>query len=262
MLKKIAATGKSLFIKHLLSRTPKYTLNYKGKGQINLIDVGSVGGLPTPWRANANKIKFLLNFDPNEPTKKGKHFMTYGTALWEKAQTKTLYIYKGFNHTGSSLFLQNFAYVDKHYAELKQKGSPELAASWHKRSELLRKTPLKCEPLDHILTKEFPQSRFDFLKIDAQGAELNILKGAETFLKTDCLGLHLELFTIPLYKGIALRETVEKYLSDLNFELVKVYPPHGTFHSQNDCLFLKKKHHPKLDLIREIYKIAPTPHQG
>ena len=27
-------------------------------------------------------------------------------------------------------------------------------------------------------------------------------------------------------------------LSSYDFELVMKYPPHGTFHSQNDCVFL------------------------
>jgi len=93
------------------------------------------------------------------------------------------------------------------------------------------------------------------MKIDAQGAEYNILKGASNFL-INSIGLHLELFTLPLYKGIKLMNEVEEYLSDFDFELVKKLPPHGTFDSQNDCVFLKKKEHPIYSpLIRKIYNI-------
>ena len=94
------------------------------------------------------------------------------------------------------------------------------------------------------------------MKIDAQGAEFNILKGAESLLKTSCVGLHLELFNIPLYKGIALINEVESYLGKLNFKLIKKFPFHGTFDSQNDCLFIKKNGDPKIiSIIYEAYQL-------
>ncbi|MDQ6997175.1 MAG: FkbM family methyltransferase, partial [Mariprofundus sp.] len=234
---------------------PKFKLNYNKKGVINFIDVGSVGGLPEPWNSNANKVNFLLNFEPNESLKKGVNFMTYNTAVWEKEEVRPFYIYKGFKGTGSSLFKQNFEYVKQNFDILKERGSKRLANSWFERSKLIKTSTLKCRTIDSILKEEFPSTVFHFMKIDAQGAEYNILKGSENLLRS-CTGLHLELFTIPLYEGIALMSTVENYLSKFGFQLVKTFPPHGSFNSQNDCLFLKKEKHPIYSpLIRKIYKI-------
>jgi FkbM family methyltransferase len=240
----------------LLQLLPNYQINYDGNGEISMIDVGSIDGLPEPWFSHAHRIRFLLNFEPNEAIKKGQNYMTYNTALWESDETKPFFIYKGFSQTGSSLFKQNFEYVRANFSELKKRGSPKLADTWFDRSELIKTIELKCRSLDNILAEEFPDRPFHFMKIDAQGAEYNILKGSTAFLKNSCAGLHLELFTLPLYKGIALLDEVEEYLSGFGFQLVKKYPPHGTFHSQHDCLFIKESANGYvLDLIRSVYRL-------
>lgn len=255
-MKKYINKAQSIFNKHVRSKIdPKFKLNYKNKGEINFIDVGSVGGLPEPWNSNANKVKFLLNFEPNETSQKGDNYMTYNTAVWEKEETRPFYIYKGFKGTGSSLFEQNFEYVKENFDKLSKKGPSRLAHTWFERSQLVRTVELKCKDIDSITNENFPTTIFHFLKIDAQGAELNILKGSESLLK-ECTGLHLELFNIPLYKGIALIDDVESYLRNFGYDLVKKFPPHGTFNSQNDCLFLRKEGDNRIvSIIKEVYKI-------
>jgi FkbM family methyltransferase len=248
--------AKSIFNTFFLSKISyKYKLNYKNRGLINFIDVGSVGGLPPPWNSNAHLINYLLNFEPNDSLKQGADFMTYNTAVWGKEEIRPFYIYKGFKGTGSSLLEQNTEYVHENFEALKSRGTSRLANSWFERSKLVKTIQLKCRTLDVILEENFPYKDFHFIKIDAQGAELNILKGSENVLKK-CIGLHLELFNIPLYKKMALIDEVENYLSNCGFELVKKFPAHGTFNSQNDCLFLKKEEDKTLSpLIRKIYKI-------
>ncbi len=248
---------KSILDRQITSKiSPKYKLNHKDGGVINFIDVGSVGGLPEPWYSNANKVNFLLNFEPNDALKQGANSMTYNTAVWENNETRPFYIYKGFKGTGSSLFKQNYKYVRENFEELKQRGPSSLANSWFERSKLIQEVQLKCKTIDSIVLEHFPQKTFHFIKIDAQGAELNILKGAEKVLE-NCLGLHLELFSLPMYEGIALIDEVEKYLSGFGFELVKKFPSHGTFNSQNDCLFLRKHDDDNtiINLIKDVYRI-------
>ena len=243
--------------RHFISKvSSKFKINYKNKGTINLIDVGSIGGLPEPWFSKANKVKFLLNFEPNDTVKSGDNFMTYNTAAWETNETRPFYIYKGLRGTGSSLFEQNFEYVENNFSELIKRGDHRLGNSWFERSQLVRTIDIECQTIDGIVTEHFPEKQFHFLKIDAQGAELNILKGADKVLK-QCLGLHVELFNIPLYKDIALVDEVERYLEKKGFQLVKRFPPHGSFNSQNDCLFLRLNIAcEKLTEIKEIYNIV------
>ena len=259
MLRYIKKAKKILSKKLLPKFSPKYNkykLNHRDSGLIGFIDVGSIGGLLDPWNSNANHVKFLLNFEPNDYPMRGPNFMTYNTAVWEKEEALPFYIYKGLNATGSSLFKQNFEYVRNNYEDLKSRGPQQLAETWFDRSQLVKTIELKCRTIDDVLSDELPSTQFHFMKIDAQGAEYNILKGSQALLSGSCVGLHLELFVLPQYEGISLLDEVEEYLIKYGFWLVKKFPAHGTFDSQHDCLFLKEKGDPKLlTLIRNIYGI-------
>lgn len=242
--------------KYFLSKVfPKYKINYKEKGIINFIDVGSIGCLPEPWLSNANKLSFLVNFEPNDKVRETKSTVTFNYAVWEKEEEREFYIYKGFRGTGSSLYKQNYDYVTKNFNLLKNKGNQKLAKTWFKRSQLKKTVKIQCKTIDKLLLTKFPDKKFDFIKIDAQGAELNILIGAEKILE-NCLGLHLELYNIPLYKDIPLLQDVVKFLKEKDFSLVKKFDSHGSFNSQNDCLFLKNNlTGEKLETIREVYNL-------
>ena len=227
-------------------------INYRNGGTINFIDVGSVGNLPEPWLSNAKHIRTLLSFEPLEEARKRKNVIISSNALWSENSKRPFYIYKGLRSTGSSLFEQNFDYVNQNFDALKNTGPRHLAETWHSRSELLRVTECECKTLDYTLEELALPFSFDFLKIDAQGAEYEILRGAENFLTTSCIGLQLELFNIPLYKGIKLLPKVSEYLRGFGFSLVKKMPFHGTFNSQNDCIFIKDKIHDDKTEIKQL----------
>ena len=227
-------------------------INYRNSGTINFIDVGSLGNLPEPWLSNAKHIRTLLSFEPLEEARKRKNVIISSNALWHENCKRPFYIYKGLKSTGSSLFEQNFDYVSRNFDTLKGRGPRHLAETWHERSELLRVTECDCRTLDYTIEELGLPFSFDFLKIDAQGAEYEILQGAENFLTHSCIGLHLELFNIPLYKGIKLLPEVEEYLSGFGFSLVRKMPFHGTFNSQNDCIFIKEKIHDDKTKIKQL----------
>lgn len=215
-------------------------INYRGRGRINLIDVGSLGSLPEPWLSNARHIRNLLSFEPLENAANRKNVIVSSKALWSEKCRKPFYVYKGFRSSGSSLFEQNFEFVDRNFEELKKRGPKQLAETWRERSALIRSTEIDCVTLDSVIEDLKVPFSFDFLKIDAQGAEYDILLGAQDFLRNSCIGLHLELFNIPLYKGIKLLPEVTDFLSHQGFELVKKMEFHGSFDSQNDCIFLRR----------------------
>lgn len=234
----------------------RYRLNYRNRGLVNFIDIGSIGGLPEPWRRNASSVRFLLNFEPNESPARNANSLTFNTAVWESDKRLPFYIYKGFNKTGSSLFRQNFAYVEAHWEELRHRGPAYLAESWHERSALIETIELECRALDGILGQQLPETKFHFMKVDAQGAEFNILNGAKELLAGSCCGLHLELFSLPLYEGIVLLDEVSAFLADFDFRLVKKFPAHGSFDSQNDCLFLKNNaDRDIMSTIERVYRL-------
>ncbi len=237
--------------------TGNSVINFRDRGSINLIDVGSLGSLPEPWLSNLRHIKNLLSFEPLENAGRRKNVIISSTALWSEKCKKQFYIYKGFRSSGSSLYEQNFEFVDQNFEELKNRGPRYLAGTWKERSRLIRTCEIECVTLDSVIEDLKVPFSFDFLKIDAQGAEYDILLGARNFLRSSCLGLHLELFNIPLYKGIKLLPEVTGFLSQQGFELVKKMEYHGSFNSQNDCVFLRsdvqEEKKVTADLIKSIY---------
>jgi len=229
----------------------KHRVNDAGRGVLGFIDVGAAGCLPAPWDAHAYLIRNLLAFEPREPQATNTNVTSLDVAVWERDEERDFYIHAA-DH-GCSLFEQNFEYVRANFTKLRQRGSPEMADSWFARSTLERVDRVQCRALDGIL--EEVDEHFDFLKIDAQGAELPILRGADNFLRDHCRGLHLELFTIPLYKGISLMPEVTAWLAEYGFALVHTAPPHGTFDSAHDCLFMKPGHGPVHEAIRLAYRL-------
>ena len=231
-------------------------VNFRNQGIVNLIDIGSAGNLPVPWRENANKIQHLLKFEPRDQPVTNPNIVTIDAALWEVNGERDFYIYKGLGGSGSSLFQQNYDYVSENFDQLRRRGPESLANSWFERSQLDRIEKTFCRKLDDILQELNYTFAYDFIKIDAQGAEFQILKGAETFLRDNCIGLHLELFEIPLYRDIKLLPEVVDFLQDFGFDLVKKFKAHGSFDSQHDCLFLKRgSMTKKIGIVQQIYHL-------
>jgi hypothetical protein len=98
------------------------------------------------------------------------------------------------------------------------------------------------------LNQPFP---YHFLKLDAQGAEYEILRAPKNSfgkVASECISNCLPF----LYK---LLSEVEAYLAGFEFDLVKKFPPHGSFDSQNDFLFMKRSISNKIsqDVILKVY---------
>lgn len=229
-------------------------INLGGKGIINLIDVGSIGALPPPWHENPGKVHHLLKFEPLDKPNKNRFVTTLDIAISGENGERDFYVYK--SQHGSSLYEQNHELVRENYQKLKNLGPKNLADTWFERSRLIKVEKIQCRKLDDILQELNHPFPYHFIKIDAQGAEYEILKGSETFLKEDCVGLYLELFVYPLYKGIALLPQVKHHLKELGFDLIIKEPAHGTFDSQHNCLFLKRgKKGGIINIIKEIYNV-------
>jgi FkbM family methyltransferase len=230
-------------------------VNRGGRGIVGLVDVGSVGNLPHPWHERADLINHVLKFEPRDPRGETSHVITIDAALWSEQAKLPFYVCAGQAGQGSSLFRQNVDYVRENFEELRSHGPSALAETWFERSRVDHVVDVQCTTLDVVLASR-PES-YHVLKIDAQGAEKQILQGAADYLAGgDCVALHLELFRVPLYEGIALRPEVEQLVDGMGFHLVKEYPAHGSFDSQNDCVFLRRGAvGPTVDAVRTAYDL-------
>jgi FkbM family methyltransferase len=75
---------------------------------------------------------------------------------------------------------------------------------FHSDDRVVRKVPVRAVPLDR-LAGEAGVDRIDFLKLDTQGAELAILRGAHGLLARAAIDvIYTEFFVVPHYEGAAL----------------------------------------------------------
>lgn len=108
----------------------------------------------------------------------------------------------------------------------------------------------KCSSMEEISIKRLDdvvkgmcQSESIFLKIDTQGFELPVLKGAEQVIQKTKI-LQLELSLVELYSGQELYQTVIDYLDKKGFELWFLDPafidPRNGRLLQMDALFINR----------------------
>ena len=194
-LKEFVLTKKLRKIKWQLERFyGERATNFRDQGKINVIDVGALGWLPFPWNnwRNSSRIKHLLRFEPQESNRTHKNITTIDTALWSEDCQRDFFIFSD-QGGGASLFQQNYTYVREHFDTLKLRGSQWKARTWFERSQLKEIRTIQCHALDNVLKGLDQKIAYHFLKIDAQGAEYEILLGAENLLRSSCLGIQLEL---------------------------------------------------------------------
>lgn len=103
------------------------------------------------------------------------------------------------------------------------------------------KEAIRVEALDTVATPEMTRGR-TLLKMDVQGFELEVLKGATATLES-VEAVYLEASFVPLYADQPLATELIVWLDRHGFGLAAVYNVDsgaGTLPSQADCLFLRK----------------------
>jgi FkbM family methyltransferase len=91
------------------------------------------------------------------------------------------------------------------------------------RLEFVREETVSTTTLDAVRGRLFDADDALFLKLDVQGFELEVLRGAEQTLG-QAVGLECELSLAPIYEGQALFTDVIRYLADRGFHLRALEP--------------------------------------
>ncbi|MBF0465631.1 MAG: FkbM family methyltransferase [Nitrospirae bacterium] len=84
-------------------------------------------------------------------------------------------------------------------------------------SSVVSVTEIECVALDEFLTNDI-----HFMKLDTEGTELEILKGATGHLKKDIIGIRAETRIRPFYKGQAFVWDINHLLLTFGFELINI----------------------------------------
>jgi len=227
-------------------------MNINKKRIINYIDVGCINNFVRPWSNNKQYLKCVLGFDPRSSAEDKKDYsknfseevnvFNYKCAIFDKEGIFPFYVC----HKGecSSLFkpdLQKYIY---------RNGKRSTNEEKNKRMEIVSITNIKCRRLDSIW--EELNIDFDFIKIDTQGADLNVIKSLGKYLD-NIVGIHTELNFRSFYENIYLFNYADKYLREKGFYLYRVLDKPNNY--WNNFLYLKKNTEKKkqVKLMQRIY---------
>lgn len=174
---------------------------------LTLVDVGSAGGLNPRWDAYRPLLSAVL-FDPRETDASGGfgrgQTRIYPVALGEQSGLAPL-------HLTTMANMSSFLEPD-----------PDVMARYGKKladSAVVATEQVPIERLD--LLAEQDGFGADVLKVDTQGSELMVLKGAELVLRSVVLA-EIEVSFFRRYRDQPLFADIEAYMVERGFELIEL----------------------------------------
>jgi len=165
-------------------------------------DVGARWGIEGAWKSFCKLIK-SVSFEPDKNeykllcNKKKANDVVYQYALYKEKKKVSLNLTK--SRGCSSIYKPNDEFVRLY---------PE-----HERFEIDQKVDVEATSLD-ILHKEKQLNDLDFIKIDVQGAELDVLAGGEAFLSENILGIEVEVEFHQIYENQPLFSDIDKNIRE------------------------------------------------
>lgn len=230
LIKKIYA-GRLKYFNFKLQKILKKNINQN----FTLLDIGAANGINLRWNLISEKINQIL-VEPHAESavnlrKQGHDVIE--TVLSDH-DNKLINFYKTKKPMLSSMFEPNLSYLSQ-FQDVD-------------RFSIVEKKQLKSMKLDTVF-KNQKLNTPNFIKIDTEGSELEILKGANELLKKNTLfGLEVETSLFELRKKQPSIFDIKNYLKGLNFNLIDfiniIRWEKNNFRHQGqpniiDCLFIK-----------------------
>ncbi len=177
---------------------------FSKKVPLIVVDVGATGGVEKRWR-KIQELCHFVTFDPDTRAENvnSQNNTNFPIGLWSEKANK-------------QLNLTSFPAASSIYPLHKDNLCSFLNASCH---EVVDSKTIIVDTLQNLLKGKLNLSP-DFIKVDAEGADLNILKGAENFLKTSCLGVQVEASFYERHKGAPFFSDIDAYLRKQGFILL------------------------------------------
>ncbi len=165
--------------------------------QFVYVDCGARGDIGNPLLTIFSNPKYV-GFDPglSQPMHKDKASVYFPVAVGKGNETNDFYITQ--NPNCSSFFLPNNQFLER-FMEVGD------------YFRIQRTRTLEVVALDEYLP-ENGIADIDFMELDTQGSELDILKGARKFLSAGILGVRVEVEFSLLYHDQPLFAEVDSYL--------------------------------------------------
>ncbi|CAN2048448.1 hypothetical protein GMMP1_580022 [Candidatus Magnetomoraceae bacterium gMMP-1] len=197
----------------MILNIPKHLIEILNKNPIVAIDVGSRGG--------------IIKFGSLEPFVKAIGFeadVNETLNLQSKIQYQRNFYscqiepYAAWSYNGkSTLYICNYL---PNCSLLKP--NPDYAEKFGlgHAFEVVDTKEVECITIESVLKKS-GISAPDYIKIDAQGGDLEVLKGLEHLIK-DVLLIRLEVLFVPLYYGAPSIGMIDEYMKSNNFRLLSI----------------------------------------
>ncbi|MFN0117152.1 MAG: FkbM family methyltransferase [Elusimicrobiota bacterium] len=231
---------------------PKNLLSSENK--FILVDIGSMGGIEKEWLNLGNNLK-TVGFEPDNreysKLKTQENQIFFNSAL-SHTDHEPLKIHLCRETGKSSILLPNQPFIDQY--------------PFPQRYNVIETFQLNAEKvrtLDSILNENNILD-VDFIKLDTQGSELDILKGSREKLKS-IIGVKIEVEFHALYKNQPLFSDVDQFLRTEGFELYdlrRVYwkkTVNTTFHGKGQLIFGDALYFKSLDSFsKHIEMLSPA----
>ena len=219
------------FINHL--KKISYLLNKNLNQKFTLLDIGAANGANGRWNIVSDKLSTIL-VEPHKES--AKNLKSEGLEVIESVlhseDDKEIKFYNTRKPMCSSFYRPNFNHL-KNFLD-------------KERFEIISEDTFNSKSLDTEIVK-FTQP--NFIKIDTEGSELDILKGSKNTL-LNVFGLEVECSFHQLREGQPLFEEIRSYLKDFDFvfidfvSMIKWEKDNFGFSGQpqiTDVLFLKNE---------------------
>ena len=173
------------------------------------LDVGAQGGFNSdsffPKKYNNFFETILVEPIKSESEKLNSNSFVIENALWSSKSKKKIYILG--NRLGSSSMFE----PDKDKFDIHDINKDEL-----NNFKVTQNFEVDCDTIDNSLKKLKFQS-LDYLKIDTQGSEIEILKGLGNYRP---LLMKIEAHIFPMYKNVPEWNKLLNYLYELNYVII------------------------------------------
>ena len=193
---------------------PRFESAYRDR-PITLVDAGARGGLKKNWTAARRHLR-VLGFEPDPleykrltqgPAPADEQRIYFDVALHNRTGPIALHVAKDRGLT--SMFEPNRAFIDTF---------PDAD-----RFDTVAVQEVPADSLDNLLSRRGIDD-VDFVKADTQGSELFVLQGAERALRTQGVGVEVEVEFAPIYRGQPLFADVDGFMRGLGFLLFDLRP--------------------------------------
>jgi len=187
----------------------KIIQNILNDKKIVALDIGAQGGFNSdnffPKKYNSFFEDVLIEPIEAEANKLKKNKYVINKGIWSKQEKKKLFILD--NRLGSSSMYQpNTKNFDLH----------NIKKDNYKNYDITRTVEINCDTINSLLS-ELNLNNLDYLKIDTQGAELEILNGLGNYKP---LLIKIEAHIFSMYKDVPSWHKLLNLLYELNYVVV------------------------------------------